>query len=86
MDNDKDKLIEAKKIYFMHANIHQNHSALIKESNVRQFLERDEKKMLYRSAYTSKDHDPQLMELGVTMQPQVRKTLTNTTHPSEIFN
>ena len=53
LENDLDKLLEVKKLYYRNSDIHQNHKKLMKESLVRDFLERDEKKLLYREVYST---------------------------------
>lgn len=66
LEEDSEKLLLIKQIYFQHANIHVKHNQLRKASDVRNFLERDEKKLLYQSQhYNNKKTDPQLLELGV---------------------
>ena len=67
LDEDMDKLYEVKRLYFQHANIHQDRHQLKRESQIRQFLERDDKKLLYRNAYSNKRYktDEQLVQLGI---------------------
>ena len=67
LNEDMDKLFEVKKLYFQHANIHQDRHQLKRESQIRQFLERDDKKLLYRNAYSNKrfKSDEQLIQMGI---------------------
>ena len=71
-----DKLFEIKKLYFLHANIHQSREKLKRESEVRDFLDRDEKKLLYQSQHSKipKQYDKQLIELGVITHKRAKKS------------
>ena len=65
LQEDFTKLLLIKKIYFYNANIHQDSDILRKESSVRDFLDRDEKKLLYNYSSKNNEVDNQLVELGV---------------------
>lgn len=51
----------------MHSNIHLERTLLNQKCGIRDYLERDEKKLVYKSIFSRKkqDLDPQLVELGV---------------------
>jgi hypothetical protein len=53
MNDDLKKLLKVKEIYFRFANIHMKEKNYTEKSCVRQFLERDEKKLLYQSIYST---------------------------------
>ena len=48
LNEDMEKLLQIKQLYFHQANIHLDRHILERESQVRHFLDRDEKKLLYR--------------------------------------
>jgi len=86
LDDDLGKLLEIKKLYFKHANIHQNHNLLRKESQVRDFLERNEKKLLYLSMGSKKHADDQLMELGITVPKPLKRNFTKFSTIASVIN
>lgn len=72
LDEDRDKLMDIKKLYFHYSNIHHDidrSNLNLEHSDVRKFLDRDEKKLLYRHLNSSKHNkqklDPQLLSLGI---------------------
>ena len=74
LEDNEAKLLQIKQLYFQHVNIHVKHEEMRQASIVRDFLDRDEKKLLYRSQhYNSKKVDPQLLELGVVTSPDKKR-------------
>jgi hypothetical protein len=92
LEDEREKLLRIKKLYFLNANIFQNRKQLLLESNIRNFLERDEKKLLYRHIHNHgcDKIDDQLMEIGVitdqTGVSTIKKLLGSQIRKSMIIN